>query len=145
MPATKHDSRHMAFARLMAMGRSNHEAAKEAGYQGNKRTLSATASRLLNRDNVKEEIARVKAEAHSNAALSVERVVREVFEVLEESRAEGDRRAALQALKLLGDHLGMWVTKVRHTTVDDEGEETGLRVITLPVADFSSAQDGGEE
>ena len=84
------------------------QAAKRAGYKGNAKTLSVTASRdLLGNPRVKAELARL--EALKPADYGPKRVKRRLDEISHSSERAGQFGPAVRAEELLGKAAGMWV------------------------------------
>lgn len=106
------------------------EAAVRAGYSD--RRAAAQASTLLKRGDIMERIAELQKEQAQRLGLSADRVVMELWEIYsrcmqaapvmewnaathsyEPSDAEYtfDANGAVKALKLIGEHIGMWNRK----------------------------------
>lgn len=119
------------------------EAAVRAGYSD--RRAAAQASTLLKRGDIMERIAELQKEQTQRLGLSADRVVMELWEIYsrcmqaapvmawnaathsyEPSDAEYtfDANGAVKALKLIGEHIGMWNRKA-----DGNMPQNGVRVI----------------
>lgn len=106
------------------------EAAVRAGYS--EKRAAAQASTLLKREDVMERIAELQKEQAQRLGLSADRVVMELWEIYKrcmqaepvmEWDAEAhsyvpsdaeytfDANGAVKALKLIGEHIGMWNRK----------------------------------
>lgn len=106
------------------------EAAVRAGYSDKR--AAAQASTLLKREDVMERIAELQKEQAQRLGLSADRVVMELWEIYKRcmqaepvmewnadahtyvpSDAEYtfDANGAVKALKLIGEHIGMWSRK----------------------------------
>ena len=83
------------------------QAAKRAGYAGNANVLGATASRLLRKDKVKSELARIDAQI--GVDYGPNRVKRRLHEISHSSERAGQFGPAVRSEELLGKAAGMWV------------------------------------
>jgi len=84
------------------------EAARRAGYKGNAKTLSVTASRdLLGNPRVKSR--RAQIEAQNAVDYGPKRVKHRLHEISHSSERAGQFGPAVRAEELLGKAAGMWV------------------------------------
>lgn len=106
------------------------EAAVRAGYSDKR--AAAQASTLLKREDVMERIAELQKEQAQRLGLSADRVVMELWEIYKrcmqaepvmewnadahayvpsDAKYTFDANGAVKALKLIGEHIGMWNRK----------------------------------
>ena len=112
-------ARQRAFAIAYAEIRNGLQAVRKAGYKGTDGSLRVTASRLLTNANILRFIEALEAPAIEKAQVTLERIMVELasiaffpWEKIKEQAKGGMSHATkLQALKLLGEHLGMFSTK----------------------------------
>lgn len=116
------------------------ESARTAGYKGNAASLRATSARTLALPHVKAAVKARMIEHGRRNEVTIDSVIQDLVEDRRMAIESGNVMAAIKVTELRGKLVGAWIDKVRHTTLDDRGEETGLRVITLPVAEFHTPQ-----
>ena len=81
---------------------------RKAGYAGDENTLAATASRLLRNGKIQAVVEENKRLAEEADGINVDWWRREQLKVYKMSIEAGDRVAANQAIKSLGQHLGAY-------------------------------------
>ena len=111
-------SRALAFVHAYAILNNGTEAAARAGYAGSRLALGATASEILTRPRVKEELARIREmqkvaiPGPDLASLwTQDRVLREwntLYTKCMATEAATDRKTAADILDKVGSHLGMF-------------------------------------
>lgn len=89
------------------------QAAIRAGYKES--NAHNCAHRLLKKAEVSARVRELQREMAERLVLSADFVVLEAMETYRSCKALGDAKNALKALKLIGDHLGMF----------DKGKKTG--------------------
>ena len=114
------------------------EAARRAGYSPN--TAKLTAHQLIRKPAVKKAIAERIDWILKGSEVTIEKVLDDIEDSRSAAAEAGDHRTALIGSKMQGDFLQMWRQKVEHLTRDEEGREVGLRVITLPTAEFTAGK-----
>lgn len=119
--------RHRLFAEGIARGERGIDAAKAAGFLGNDKTLTETASRLQLRPDIQAHLAMLRAKATSTAVLDLqERLVMlsniasggDVDHVLKDGttvKAPASARDRIAAIAEVGKLKGDYVKKVEHT------------------------------
>lgn len=112
------NSRHEAFAQAMAAGMTADAAYAQAGYQPSR----AHASRLAANGSVAARITALKAQA---AARTIEKIALTdadfISRLLREADYYGDgssHGARVQAVRLIGDHLGLLKQRIEHDAMD---------------------------
>lgn len=122
------------------------EAAVRAGYSGKR--AAAQASTLLKREDVMERVAELQKEQAKRLGLSADRVIMELWEIYSRCMQarpvmiwDSDRHAyvpsdgeftfdangAVKAIKLIGEHIGMWNRKeIRLTSEAEQSKLTSL-------------------
>jgi hypothetical protein len=106
--------REEAFAQAVARGATASGAAREAGYKA-----GSAGWRLMKRPEVKARVAALGAAMTEHAARELTRVVvptrefvlRELIEVIHDSKAARDRGSTLRGLELVGKEIGMFVQR----------------------------------
>jgi hypothetical protein len=83
-------------------------AARAAGYKGNANVLKSVASENLTKHNLNRAIEALEKPALEKAQVSTEKVIMELKAIAFASKDKVPLNSKLSALKLLGDHLGMW-------------------------------------
>lgn len=126
----------LSFAASRAAGMSLTESAEKAGYKGDRGTLGSTGSRLNRDPTIRAEIRRLQAMAAQEVGLTVLKVLRDLEDTRREASKEGNFSAAIRCSELQGNYLDMWRKNHRHTTLDQDGVETGLRVVCIPLVDL---------
>lgn len=130
------NSKQERFAREYVIDYNGTQAAIRASYS--KKSAAQTAVALLKRDDVLERIRELQAEQAKRLALSADRVMYELMDVyrccrapepvmvwdadshayVESGEYKFDSKGAINALKLIGEHIGMFTKKVQVSGVD---------------------------
>ena len=90
------------------------QAAIRAGYSAN--SANEQASRLLAHANISNVIRRKRERLQSKVDLSIEGILTDLKQIVDECKATGklrDSHAAIKGLNLLGKHLGMFSDKLQ--------------------------------
>jgi hypothetical protein len=84
------------------------QSAKEAGYKGNEKQLSVIAAQNLGKLRVKDAIQALEKPALEKAQVSTEKVILELKAIAFAPENKVPWNSKMSALRMLGDHLGMW-------------------------------------
>ena len=107
------DKRIEQFARCIAAGLNQRQAAIEVGYSAKGASVSGT--RIANRPQVKARIEYLKEQSNERAAESVamtkSEILRRLAEISTTAINRGDLSAANRALELIGKQLGMFIER----------------------------------
>ncbi len=89
------------------------EAAKRAGYRGNRNTLASVAKENLRKPQICREVDSRIAKALSGAEITVEAILRRLTFISNRALAVGKYSSAIKCAELQGKYLGMWNGKAR--------------------------------
>lgn len=92
------------------------QAAISAGYS--KRTAQVQGSRLLSNDMISAALAVARQKTAEKFERTHVEVLKNIDTIGQEARKAGVFAPALKAEQLIGQHLGMWPTRVEHTGKD---------------------------
>jgi len=100
----KLNKRQEAFCQRYAEGENATQAAIAAGYSP--RNAKRQAHRLIHDTEIRERIMEIKRSKARAIEVNAEWIIHELTEIAREARQDNDRKYALEALKLLGQHFG---------------------------------------
>lgn len=106
MPKLRLKQKRFVEAYLGAAAGNGTEAARIAGYAGVASVLSAIASENLQKPQIQAALAVRQAELDRTSEYNVEQWRKDCIRAFEDARDANDRVATMQALKLLGLHVG---------------------------------------
>lgn len=129
-------ARQRAFAIEKARGKTNEEAAEDAGYRGATASLRTTGSRLSHMPHVRAEINRIQSQAAEESGITIIKVLMDLEKTRERAFEEGSYSAATRCSELQGNYIGMWTKNHRLTTLDKNGQDTGLKVVCIPLVNL---------
>lgn len=89
-------------------------AAIASGYTKNKNAAAVQAATLLRNPNIKKEIEERQAARLDNLKVDREKVIGNIMKTYEKADEEGDHKASLKAMELVGKHLNLFPTTLRN-------------------------------
>lgn len=134
--------RHERFAREYVIDGNATQAYIRAGYSAT--GAAGNAARLIANDSVRTRIAELQGKAAQKLELTQEKILRDIEEIAEEARSEGQFAAALKGKELLGKHTGMWPQK-SEVTVRRIGDLNDAQLEQLDrLLEMAAAGDSGD-
>lgn len=97
------------FCREYVIDGNGAQAAIRAGYSA--KTAVVQASQLLRLLNVQRRVEELRQKVSDKLELTEEKILRDIEDIAEEARSDGQFSAALKGKELLGRHRGMWPQK----------------------------------
>jgi len=97
-----------SFCLFYVEDRNGVKAARKAGYKGSDQTLRRVASENLTKCNISRAIQALEKPALEKAQVSTEKVILELKAIAFAPENKVPWNSKMSALRMLGDHLGMW-------------------------------------
>jgi hypothetical protein len=131
---------HILFARLIAEGKSQADAYRQAiGDDCQAASLWANASRLASNDKVRIWIDAFKREVFNSHAYTADKHVQELYEAVQLCKANGNMGALVNALKAIGQVSGHYIE--RHENVNETRKQELAERMNLLTNEKTEDQD----
>ena len=99
------------------------ESARRAGYQGNDNTLRVVGQENLLKPAIAEAIEKANEKRDTRLELEADWELKQLLDILEECRREGDLKTAVQAVNSVGKLRGKFVQKIEVGLADSVAED----------------------